>query len=410
MVMTVEPGIYIPAGTARRAEALLEHRHPHRGRRAVVDGAGCEILTDDVPSEPEDIEAAMAAAREVDVAPMSSCRFDIAIVGGGLVGASLAVALRGQRACRIALVEAFAPDSAAQPSFDERTTALGNASRRMFEALGVWQAMRAGRRAHHRHPCVRRGPLRLRAAGRQDSAWMRWATWCPTACWAARCGRRCSRAIRTSRLHARARACNRWRRCRWRSSHWQSSPARVAATIAARLVVAADGAAFAGARGCWASPRPSTTTHQVAVVASLRTDQPNDGMAYERFTPAGPMALLPLRGAEQHGWRTLVWAAPPGRRRRLMALRCADSSCANGRRHFGWRAGRALRLGARARYPLALYAQRGRWRRASCCWAMPRRRCIRWRGRASTSGCVMRPSWPSCCSWHPIGPADPGSC
>jgi 2-polyprenyl-6-methoxyphenol hydroxylase-like FAD-dependent oxidoreductase len=64
--------------------------------------------------------------------------FDVAIVGGGLVGASLAVALRCT-GLRIALIEAHAPDSAAQPSFDERTTALGNASRRVFEALGLWQ-------------------------------------------------------------------------------------------------------------------------------------------------------------------------------------------------------------------------------------------------------------------------------
>jgi 2-octaprenyl-6-methoxyphenol hydroxylase len=67
-------------------------------------------------------------------------RYDLAIVGGGLVGASLAVSLAATN-LRIALVEAFAPDSALQPSFDERTTALGNASRRVFEALGLWGAM-----------------------------------------------------------------------------------------------------------------------------------------------------------------------------------------------------------------------------------------------------------------------------
>src|SRR5690606_10433367 len=43
----------------------------------------------------------------------------------------------------ITLIEAFAPDSAAQPSFDERTTALGNASRRIFEALEVWPGLAA---------------------------------------------------------------------------------------------------------------------------------------------------------------------------------------------------------------------------------------------------------------------------
>jgi len=68
--------------------------------------------------------------------------YDLAIVGGGLVGASLAAALR-HTPLRIALIEAHAPDSAAQPSFDERTTALGNASRRIFEGLGIWKTLEA---------------------------------------------------------------------------------------------------------------------------------------------------------------------------------------------------------------------------------------------------------------------------
>ena len=66
--------------------------------------------------------------------------FDVAIVGGGMVGASFALALRDTE-LRVLLIESVPPDSAAQPSFDERTTALGNGSRQIFEALGVWPAM-----------------------------------------------------------------------------------------------------------------------------------------------------------------------------------------------------------------------------------------------------------------------------
>ena len=66
--------------------------------------------------------------------------FDIAVVGGGMVGASLAVALEGL-GLRTALVEAVAHDAASQPSFDERTTALSNGSRRIFETLGLWSAV-----------------------------------------------------------------------------------------------------------------------------------------------------------------------------------------------------------------------------------------------------------------------------
>ena len=66
--------------------------------------------------------------------------WDVVIVGGGMVGASFALALRAT-SLRVLLIESIPPDSASQPSFDERTTALGNGSRQIFETLGVWPAM-----------------------------------------------------------------------------------------------------------------------------------------------------------------------------------------------------------------------------------------------------------------------------
>src|SRR5690349_22872560 len=66
--------------------------------------------------------------------------YDVAIVGGGMVGASFALALRATK-LRVLLIESIPPDSASQPSFDERTTALGNGSRQIFETLGVWGEM-----------------------------------------------------------------------------------------------------------------------------------------------------------------------------------------------------------------------------------------------------------------------------
>src|SRR5580700_10265657 len=73
-------------------------------------------------------------------APTASLAVDVGIVGGGMVGASLAAAL-ADTGVRVLLVESAAFGSARQPSFDERTTALGNASRRIFEGLGCWQAL-----------------------------------------------------------------------------------------------------------------------------------------------------------------------------------------------------------------------------------------------------------------------------
>src|SRR5215467_7113821 len=90
---------------------------------------------------------------------------DVAIVGGGMVGASLALAL-ADSGRSVLLVEGVAPDSTAQPSFDDRTTALGNASRRIFQALGVWPAIApeaAAIRTIHVSDAGRFGFARLRA-------------------------------------------------------------------------------------------------------------------------------------------------------------------------------------------------------------------------------------------------------
>src|SRR5688500_8117926 len=65
---------------------------------------------------------------------------DVVIVGGGMVGASLALAL-SDTGLQVVLIEGITPGTGAQPSFDDRTTALGNASRRIFESLGVWNAI-----------------------------------------------------------------------------------------------------------------------------------------------------------------------------------------------------------------------------------------------------------------------------
>ena len=62
---------------------------------------------------------------------------DVALCGGGLVGATLALAL-AELGLSVVLIEAHPFGTFGQPSFDDRTTALSNGSRRIFEALGVW--------------------------------------------------------------------------------------------------------------------------------------------------------------------------------------------------------------------------------------------------------------------------------
>ena len=63
--------------------------------------------------------------------------YDVAIAGGGLVGASLACALE-PLGLKVAVLEAIAPRASTPPSFDDRTLALNHASCRILEGLGLW--------------------------------------------------------------------------------------------------------------------------------------------------------------------------------------------------------------------------------------------------------------------------------
>ena len=64
--------------------------------------------------------------------------YDVLIVGGGMVGISLALALTG-RGLKLGLIEAAKPGVDSQPNYDDRAIALAYGSRRVFDALDVWR-------------------------------------------------------------------------------------------------------------------------------------------------------------------------------------------------------------------------------------------------------------------------------
>src|SRR5262249_55940862 len=118
--------------------------------------------------------------------------------------------------------------------------------------------------------------------------------------------------------------------------------------VHARLAVAADGAGslVRAAAGIGALVEDY---QQVAVVVHVATGRPADGVAFERFTATGPLAVLPLAD----GRYTVVWTVSPERASRLRGL--ADAEFIDElQRSFGWRIGRIERAGARASYPLRL--------------------------------------------------------
>lgn len=267
---------------------------------------------------------------------------DVAIVGGGLVGASLALAL-APTGLRLALIEGASPDDARQPSFDDRTTALGNGTRRIFEALGVWPRIApqaAAIRRIHVSDAGRFGFARLEAAALGLEAFGYVAT-----------NRTLGAALR-ERLAAvpglELRMPARCVEARVHADHVALVTDPGAAPIHARLAVAADGAKslLREAAGLAAE---TEDYGQVAVVAHVTATRAADGTAWERFTPQGPFAVLPLAG----GAYGVVWTVASADADRVLAMPDVEYLAAL-QQAFGWRAGRFTRVGARQAYPLKL--------------------------------------------------------
>ncbi len=271
-------------------------------------------------------------------------QWDVVIVGGGMVGASFALALRATK-LRTLLIEGVPPDSAAQPSFDERTTALGNGSRQIFDSLGVWQAMEADAspiRSIHVSDAGRFGVARLDAREQGVPAFG---------------------YVVPNRTIGRVL----WQALRDSPNVTLAVPAQVKAAalrdeavelevlangstecIRTSVAVAADGAGSV-LRASAGIEADVEDYEQVAIVVNATTDKPNTGEAYERFTPSGPLAVLPTAG----GGYTVVWAVRPERAAALTALE-DEAFAAELLAAFGWRVGRWTRVGRRNTYPLAL--------------------------------------------------------
>jgi 2-octaprenyl-6-methoxyphenol hydroxylase len=274
-------------------------------------------------------------------------KVDIAIVGGGMVGASLALALRGL-GVDVVLVEGVAPGSGAQPSFDDRTTALGNASRRIFESLGIWgdiAPQAAGIRTIHVSDAGRFGFARLRAEeqGVDAFGYVVANRVIGTALW----GR--LSALSSEGIVARVPAT---------AEDIEVSGEGAAFTLVgdasgrerveARLLVAADGA-HSAVRAAAAIEADVEDYDQVAIVANVAADRPHDGTAYERFTSTGPLAVLPL----YDGSYGVIWSCRPADAAGVLSF--DDGSYLRElQARFGWRAGRFVRVGRRVSYPLKL--------------------------------------------------------
>jgi 2-octaprenyl-6-methoxyphenol hydroxylase len=270
---------------------------------------------------------------------------DLVIVGGGLVGASLALSL-APLGLRIAVLEAVAPDAnASHPSFDERTTALANGTVRAFRTLGVWAGMEreaAPIRKIHVSEQGRFGSARIDAA-EQGLAALGYVV--PNrvigaALWAGLARQPGVEVIAPARVV---------------DSELLDSTRRVhyevdgtTRRLDARLVVAADGirSIVRDQAGIGADHIEYQQTALTTVAVAQRF---HDHVAYERFTETGPIAILPLTD----GRCGIVWTCAPSAVERLLAL-SDDEFLREFQAAFGFRLGRFVKVGRRASYPLTL--------------------------------------------------------
>jgi len=277
--------------------------------------------------------------------PASPAEVDLAIVGGGLVGASLALAL-APLGLRVALIEAVLPGSGEQqPSFDERTTALANGTVRVFEALQVWSRMEreaAPIRRIHVSEQGRFGSARLDAAeqGLASLGYVVPNRVIGAALWEG--------LSRTPSVHVIAPAMVVAAELQHDARVLQIERGGRMTTLRARLVVAADGAGSLLREQAGVGAQ-RVEYQQTAIIATVTTQRFHDHVAYERFTPGGPIAVLPL----QDGRCGIVWARKPAAAARLLELP-DDEFLAGFQAAFGLRLGRFLRVGQRRGYELTL--------------------------------------------------------
>ena len=265
---------------------------------------------------------------------------DVAIAGGGMVGLSLAAAL-AELPLAVAVIEPVAPDADAQPSFDSRTTALSNGSRRVLEGIGAWAAVVAGATPIRRIHVSERGSFGTAILTAEEQG-------------VASLGHTVENRLLGRSLRARVGSV-----ARIRLQH-----ARVAAVapgadavrletdrgevVEARLLVAADGAQSA-VRAALGIGAVVSDYAQHAVIAHVDTTRFHDHTAYERFTAEGPIAVLPIG----EGRCAVVWTLAPGAARRALAIDDA-TFLSELQAAFGLRLGRFTRVGRRQSYPLAL--------------------------------------------------------
>lgn len=242
-------------------------------------------------------------------------RADLLIVGAGMVGSALALALKDSGLKILLLdggplnVRAFDP----QAPFEPRVSALSAASQRILHRLGVWDGIVARRVCPYSHMQVWEGSgtghIHFSAASVNANV----------------LGHIVENRVVQDALIERLQGTGieilanaRMEQMRRSGDDWLLTLAD-GRTLRAPLVIAADGANSAVRRLTGTETREWDYLHH-AIVTSVRCAEPHQHTAWQRFTDHGPLAFLPLTRDDQQGWCSIVWSTTPEQAKHLMAL------------------------------------------------------------------------------------------
>ena len=271
---------------------------------------------------------------------------DVAVVGGGMVGAAAALSL-ARAGFATALLEARAPEPwQVNNEVDLRVVGLAASSIKLLDDLDVWTSIRQERACAYAHMHVwdaeSGASISFDAAseGRQqlghivENALVQWTLW---------------QALESAGVR---------RLCPAQVQAFEARGDRIQLELAdgeslsAGLLVAADGAASPLRQLAGIATR-GRDYGQSAVVAHLQTERPHENTAWQRFLSTGPLALLPLAD----GRSSLVWSLPEDEARRVLAL---DDDAFLGELGIAsdFRLGRITATSVRAAFPLKLQLAR----------------------------------------------------
>ena len=273
-------------------------------------------------------------------------RADVLIVGAGMVGSALALALKDSGLEILLLdgsplsVKPFDP----QAAFEPRVSALSAASQRILERLGVWDGISARRASPYCDMQVwdgsGTGQIHFSAASVHAEV----------------LGHIVENRVVQDALLERLHDCDMGLLANARLEQMRRSGDDWLLTLAdgrklrAPLVIAADGANSAVRRLAGCATREWDYLHH-AIVTSVRSSQPHQMTAWQRFTDDGPLAFLPLERDGQQDWCSIVWSTTPEQAQRLMLLDEEDF-CRELERAFEGRLGTVLSADSRLCVPL----------------------------------------------------------